>query len=85
MKHTRKFYTPPQLGEELGVGESKPRKWIESGELPATNLATSRGGKPRWRISSADVDEFLAARASQPPPPKATKRRKSAVDVIKFF
>lgn len=36
--------------------------WIHSGELKARNVATKAGGRPSWRISEADLAEFLERR-----------------------
>lgn len=61
--------------------------WIRSGELRAINVGRQRtGGKPRWRITTAALEAFEAARAATPPAPKpARRRRQPASEVIRFY
>ena len=66
------------LARLLGVHPAKILAWIRAGELAAVDLAESRGGRPRWKILPAAVDEFLAARAAQPPTPRDRRRRRPA-------
>lgn len=75
--------TPPQLAEQLGVDVSVVRRWIISGELPASDLSASRRGRPRYRILPDDADRFLKSR--QVSPVAKTSRRRSMRGVKKFF
>jgi hypothetical protein len=70
------WWTPPKLGRRFGVSSAKILNLIRAGHLKAHNLATAPGASPRWRISEEDVRAFLAARASTPPEPKPTRRRR---------
>ena len=78
-----RYLTPPQVAEQLGVNASKILTWIRSGELTAINVAASLIGRPRWRISQADLAVF-AQRRQAITPPKSRPRRKT-VGVIQFF
>jgi excisionase family DNA binding protein len=62
MKHTM---TINQYAKKLGVSWEKVNQWIESGELPAINVAASKNGKlPRWRITLDAIREFEESRMS---------------------
>ncbi len=82
MADTR-YLTPPEVAEQFRVNSTKVLMWICSGELRATNVAASLIGRPRWRISPADLAVF-EQRRSAITPPKSRPRRK-AVGVIEFF
>jgi len=68
------YRTPPQVGKILGVTADKILAWIANGELKAFNVATKDSKRPRWRVSPAELEAFLARRASTPPEP-STRRR----------
>ena len=82
MPNTR-YFTPPQIAERFGINAGKVGGWIRSGELPATNVAANLNGRPRWRISPADLAVFEHRRAAVVPPKSRPRRR--AADVIEFF
>ena len=48
------YLTPEQIAEQLAVTPSTVRRWIRSGALPAV-----KAGPRVWRISKADLDEYL--------------------------
>ena len=77
--------TPPQLAREWGVGSDKIRGLIRAGELRAIDVATRRGGRPRFLIDRADIAAFEGQRAVVPAVKVARRRRKSQLDVIQFF
>lgn len=58
--------TPPEIAERLRVHADKVRHWIERGELEAVNLATSRCGRPRYRVSAEALERFLERRQVLP-------------------
>ena len=62
------WLTPPQLAKRLSIDVSKVLTWIRNGELRAVNVAERVGGRPRWRISSTAIEEFIRRRESSPPP-----------------
>ena len=80
----REFLTPQKIGELLGVGHDKVLGFIRTGELRAIDLSTTRGKRPRWRISRDDLDAFLARRSATPPP-KPRRQRRQPDDVIEYY
>jgi excisionase family DNA binding protein len=80
----RKWSTPPQVAEELGVNADKVVAWIKSGELRAINVAARLGGRPRFRISEADLLAFQERRSAVPIAPRP-KRQKKQDGIIEFF
>jgi excisionase family DNA binding protein len=76
--------TPPEVGKRLGVNAEKVLGWIRSGELRAVDVSIHHGsGRPRWRISEADLEDFLHARSATPAP--KTRRRRSMVGNVKEY
>ena len=69
------YKTPPEIAKELRIRPDKVLTWIRSGELVAVNLAENIGGRPRWRISEADLQDFLRRRQATPPPKQTRQRR----------
>lgn len=80
---SKRYRTPPEVADLLGINAGKVLAWIRSGELSAVNVAASTLGRPRWRISEADLAVF-EQRRSAVAPQKARPRRKT-VGVIQFF
>ena len=83
MHNAHRYLTPPQVADLYAVNDGKVRDWIRTGELRATNVAASLIGRPRWRISPADLAVF-EQRRSTAAPQKARPRRKTA-GIIEFF
>ena len=83
----RKKLTVPQLARIWGVSTNKVVGFIRSGELRATNLATSQSGRPRYAIDVADIQTFEAARAVVPTAKATTSklRRRAPQNVKKYF
>jgi hypothetical protein len=83
----RRFFTPPQLAKRFGVAPEKIIGWIRRGELAAINLAAAPGGRPRYRVSLAEVLGFERRRAVIPrsaTTPRPRRRRRSP-HVVDFF
>jgi len=82
----REMYTPPQLAKKLAVGQDKIYAWIRSNRLKAINAAKTPGGRPRYLISQAAVDDFLK-RAQVETTSAAPKRSRNSNDpnVTKYF
>jgi hypothetical protein len=78
------YLTPPQVAERFAVDAHKVICWIRRGELRAVNVATSTGGRPRYRIAPADLAVFEASRAVTSPAPRI-RRRRSDPGVTQFF
>ncbi|MBL9165819.1 MAG: helix-turn-helix domain-containing protein [Planctomycetaceae bacterium] len=70
------YFTPPQLAKRWGVSPEKIYTFIRSGELPAINLASRRGGRPRYSIDSAEVAAFERSRQVVTNPTRGAPRRK---------
>ena len=85
MQVTSRYLSPPQIARSRGVDVHKVAAWIESGELKAVNLATTSTGRPRWKVSPADLAAFEAARSATPAPKIARIRRRRDQLVEEFF
>lgn len=77
----------PQVAAILGVNTAKVRTWIQTGELCGINVAVRRGGRPRWRITSAGLESFVQARSSRTllPVPRPPRPRTSAPPIRQYF
>ena len=70
----------PQLSSHIAISQSKILGWIRSGELIATNMAsTTSGCRPMYRVSRPDYERFLASRSTAPAVAQARQSRRSAV------
>ena len=76
--------TPPQLAKLWGVGSDKVLAWIRSGELRAVNVAKNLGGRPRYIIDRADLEDFARQRSTSVHTRTKSKRRLPG-KVIEFF
>jgi transposase len=82
--HTeREVMTPAQVAKKLGVAVGKVLTWINSGELVAVNIATSRSNRPRWAVQPEALNEFLKGRRAVPASP--TVERKTRRPIGKFI
>ena len=81
----RTSWTPPELAREWGVSPDKILTWIRNGELPATNLATDRSRRPRYRIDAEGIAAFKAKRTVVPAPAPTRRIRTTPSYVIEFF
>src|SRR5690349_2467344 len=68
--------TPPELARRWGISADKVLAWIASGDLPAMNGATRRGGRARYLIDLADIEQFEIRRAVLPPAPRVSRQRR---------
>ena len=82
---TTSTITPPELAKRYRVNVDKILAWIRSGELPAINIASKPGGRPRWRIRESDIELFEARRSAVAPAKKTRRRRRRSPGVIEFF
>ena len=78
------LYTVKQVAELLGIRQHGVLTLIRSGELLAIDVSLHPGGRPRWRISSDNLEAFLAKRTRRPEPPRRRRRRSNAA-VTKYF
>jgi excisionase family DNA binding protein len=84
MQVASRYLTPPEIAKRYGVDEHKVHHWIQTGELPAVNVATNTGGRPRYRISPSDLAIFELARTVGPQV-KAVRRRRKDPLIHEFF
>jgi len=86
-KPTLRALSPQQVAARYGIAAIKVRRWIETGELGAVNVATRLGGKkPRWRVPAEALAEFERRRSSSATAtrPPARRSRKTA-RVFEYF
>lgn len=57
--------TPKQAAAALGISESRVRKLITDGRLPATRYLDERN-LPRWEINEEDLDRVKDRRGGRP-------------------
>jgi excisionase family DNA binding protein len=63
--------TVAEVADLLGVCEGTVLGWLARKELRGVNVGTVSGKKkPRWRVTAAELDRFLAARQADPGPEK---------------
>lgn len=70
--------TPVELAKRMRVDVRKVNDWIESGELPAINVAPPGAKQRQYRIDERDIEVFEAARNAAVQPiakRRATQRR----------
>lgn len=86
-KPAKDRYTPPELASQWGVSPDKVRAWIRAGDLAATDVSTTQGGRPRYLISQAAIAALESRRTIQAPPepPPRRSRRDEEDGVIEFF
>lgn len=75
------YFTPPMLAKLWSVSSAKVRRWIESGELVASNL--SDGERPRYKISCTDAAKFWNGRLARRQ--KALSRRSKILTGVETF
>ena len=56
--------TVEQVAEELKVHPKRVYKWIQDGELAATDLGTR--ARPNYRVSRSDLNDFKRRRRTIP-------------------
>lgn len=66
------FLTVAEIAQLLRLNQQTVRNWIDRGELPAVRV-----GSRRVRVRRAELDEFLAAGATQAPEVPSSAERDS--------
>jgi hypothetical protein len=74
-------HTVRQVAEHLGIRPHGVLTLIRSGQLVAHDVSLQPGGRPRWRIMPADLEDFLARRTYAPPAPRRRPRKNQAAKV----
>lgn len=72
-----------EIAQQLVVKPERVIAWIRAGQLRAVNVGDGLV-KPRFRIAPADLENFLAARAVQPPA-RPARRRRADPAVLEYF
>jgi excisionase family DNA binding protein len=80
-----KHFTTGQVAEMLSVTPDKVTDWIADGSLAAVNVARHSGGKARWRIAAADLEDFLRRRRTQPPAPAPRGKRRTDPQTTRYY
>jgi hypothetical protein len=80
-----KMLTAPQAAKRLAVAPEKVRRWIENGELAATNAALQDSSRPRWRIDPKDLEDFRTARKPARSRMVPQRRSKKKPDEKEYF
>lgn len=52
---TRRFYTIPEVVEQLATSEQQIRALLKVGDLEGIQI----GGRNQWRIEEAKLDEYI--------------------------
>lgn len=77
-------YSLPEVGEYLIVSLRTVEAYIAGGELRAVNVSRNRQSrKPRLRVLQADLDAFLAGRATHQETTRQPRRRRR-IEVEQF-
>ena len=75
---TDRRLAPKEVAELYGVSIDVVLCWIKNGELRAVNAGRrASGGKPRWKVSPADLERFELARSNTPATRPQRRRRRS--------
>jgi hypothetical protein len=76
-------YTVRQIAEKFRVNTSKVCQWIADRHLIAVNVAqTSKGERPRWRITEEALEAFEKSRSTSPAPVKMTRARRKMAEKV---
>ena len=73
---SKRFYSVREASEELSISRPSTRKLIKSGQLVACDVSLQPGGRPRYRISDEDLENFISRRTHQASPPRRRRRKK---------
>ena len=75
---TKQYETPPRCAQATGRSADTFLAYIASGELEAVNFGSK--SRPRWGISEAALNAFLASRSNKPQSKvKSRKKTKSRI------
>jgi len=76
--------TVKEVAAILRIREHGVLTLIKSGQLRASDVSLTQGGRPRWRVLRDDLDGFLLRRTHQASPPRR-RRRRPVKPVKKYF
>lgn len=84
-KPEKQTLTPPELAALWGISPHRVLQFIRSGELRAINLASRRGGRPRYAIPLDAKLQFEQSRQAVPDEKPAPARSKKDPNVREYF
>lgn len=73
-----------EVAELLGIRPHGVLQLIHTGQITAADVSLHPGGKPRWRVSRGEAEEFVRRRTKSPTP-KRRRRRRQAPDIKQYF
>ena len=77
--------TPPMIAKMWGVKCQKVLTWIRSGELKAIDVASRRGGRPRYLVDIQDLAAFERSREVCPRPLPQIKAKRRNSNFTEYF
>lgn len=86
--HDSRWLTIQEVALRLHVSRDTVERWINTGEIRATDVSGRRGKNARrslWRISVESLETFLERRANRPPIPAPRTHRICSPAVIEFI
>lgn len=81
---TQDYLTPPIIAKRLHISCEKIIGWLLAGELRGSNLAARTGGRPRYRVSEADLAEFLERRSASVKPSIPRRRARASTSTKSY-
>jgi len=84
----RPWLTVQQVADLLQVSRDTAERWIHSGDLRAFDMSARRGrtaARPTWRISRAELANFMETRATRPRSMSTPRKRRRDPGVIEFI
>ena len=82
MTTQEKPLTIPQIAAQKRVCRTTVRQWIESGELPATDVRRSGSDHAQWRIEPSDLEAFFKNRQNASVKQNAGQTKPDAPDFV---
>ncbi len=76
---------PSQIAKQLAVSVDTVLRWIRSGELKAIDCSRQCDGKPRWRVTASEFEDFQIRRSTVKNSKPSRRPRKRESDVIEFY
>lgn len=70
----RRYMTPPEVADELGIHADRVLGMIRRGELQAIDVSEPTSTRPRYKIAPQWLAEWLQRRTVAPPAPKPVRR-----------
>ena len=80
---SKPFYSVKQVSELLSIRTHSVLALLHSNELRGIDVSLQPGGRPRWRISAEDLENFTNRRTHQAATPR--RRRKKRPLVKQYF